>query len=92
MKENNFLPKLSEEMFYKTFFGEFKAKMIMSSIKLQQFYEEFKNRTFNTNFTLSSDMEIKIHTRFKEFITKIVQRITESNQIDLEKFFSQIFS
>jgi hypothetical protein len=92
MKVNNFLPKLSEEKFYETFFGEVKAKMIMSSIKLQQFYEEFKNRTFNTNFTPSPDVEIKIHTRFKEFITKIVQGITESNQIDLEEFFSQIFS
>jgi hypothetical protein len=91
MKENNLLPKLSEEKFYETFFEEVKAKMISSATKLQQFYEEFKNRTFNTNFTPSLHVEIKIHTRFKEFITKIVQGITGSNQIDLEEFFSQIF-
>jgi hypothetical protein len=95
MKEGNLLPISPEEKFLETFFEESKAKMIPSGIKLQHFYEEFKNRipTFNSvSKDLTPDVEIKIQSRSKEIIIKIVQRITESYKIDLEQFLSLVFS
>jgi hypothetical protein len=44
MKENNLLPKTSEQKFYETFFEAAEAKMLPSGKKLQEFYEEFKTR------------------------------------------------
>jgi hypothetical protein len=58
--------------------------MIPSGIKLQHFYEEFKNRipTFNSvSKDLTPDVEIKIQSRSKEIITKIVQEL--QNRIKL---------
>jgi flagellar biosynthesis GTPase FlhF len=106
MKENNLLPRTSEQKFYETFFEAAEAKMIPSGKKLQEFYEEFKTRkptstnnpTPKTDFyspqviTPDCDLEIKIHTKFKDHFTKIAQRIAEGKQIDLEGLLSQIFS